>query len=628
MDTLAQSFLDLLVAPPGNLIYHLVLVFAVTGTAQAIIVGRSPLRAAQVRRAVIGLGMLLLAQVILFLASGLVWQGLIQAGSTLPILDRSMSAFSILWIVWLWAFPKPKRWADALAALGSVLIFIMLVFSLVAWNSQSGTPPFNASWIDWGWGLFSIVLSLVGILLLIIRQTSGWGIGIAILALNLVGQLAHLGWGMPQGDYSAIIRLTQLCAYPLLPTLTGRLHTALPQSSPKTPAAAPVAPSPDTLGTLETWLHMVAGADLQRRLALSRVVAQILPADICLVASVPKNDGDPIYIECGFDSVDNVQIAQTKLDSVGFPALAKALASGQMIWIKEDAGKGLDIRILGDLIGLRKTSDTLLIPLQRNGLPWAALLLLSPISNHKWSPEDQQRLSRLSDFMVQILQPSPKGRPGKVPIDKPEPAFHEGGRQSAEFQLDSADAETIIAEPPGREKDEIIERLQKENMEMNDKFAQLQQDIILLGEQSDLASSNLGVLPEYSDPGQWEKPGQFEPVIEPQGPSDSDSLNQTIKHIQQKSQALTAQTQIPLTEADELASEAANLILRSPQKGRENTPTAEEMLSEINFQTEQLIQTPAKVKAPDKISEGDLIDLESLITLDNSDLTGSSERPG
>jgi hypothetical protein len=620
MNSLAQSLITLLISPPGNLIYHLVLVFAVAGTAQTIIVGRGPLRTPQARRALVGLVILLLAQAILFLASGLSWQGLLQPSSYLPILDRSMTAFSLLWIAWLWAFPKPLRWADALTTLGSVVIIIMLAFSLVAWNSQAVTASFNASWIDWGWSGISIMISLGGFFLLVMRQTPGWGIGAAMLALNLVGHLAHLVWGLPQGDYSAIIRLTQLCAYPLLPTLAGCLHTASPlQAFETTPA--PAALSTDQLGSLETWLQMQIGTNAQRCQALTRAVAEALPADFCLLASVPKMDGNPITIACGFNSVDNLQIARIDLDPIGFPALDSALSSSKMTWIEDNSGKGLDIRILGGLIGLQKTSDMLVLPLQQNDLPWAALLLLSPTSKTKWSNENLQRLSGLSGFMVQILQQTPQGRASKTSIDKPVPAHEESGRQSTNpYSQDAAGDETAAGEPPGSEKDEIIERLQKENKEMNAKFVQLQQDILLLGEQSEPVFSNpaaVAAAMDPSDPGGWEKAGENDALISNEEPSGSESLELTIDRIKQYSQALTAQAETPLIEADNLTDEAANL-LPNQMKGRAGETTTEELLSEISTQSELLIPPTSKMSAQKKDLQDELSELERLIALDSA----------
>jgi hypothetical protein len=659
MNSLIQTFLNLLVSPPGNLIYHLVLVFAVTGTVQTILVGRNPLRNAQVRSTLVGLGILLMAQVVLFLASGLAWQGLLQPSSYLPILDRSMIAFSILWITWLWAFPAPQRLADALTLLVSVGIVIMLVFSLVAWNNQTTITAFNASWIDWLWGGFSIIISLVGLFLLLIRRPPGFGIGMAMLTLNIIGHLAHFMWTAPEGDYSAIIRLTQLCAYPLLPSLIKRLHstTSLHDLEP------PIAPTPSStsqIRSLQSQLQMLVGTDPHPCQAITQIVAQALPADICLFARLPEQENDPITIECGNNIVENLQITKIELDPIGFPALDKALSTGRMTWIEDEPNNILDVRMLGSLLGLSKTGDLLLIPLKHNGNPWAALLLLSPFSNHYWSPEDLQILNKQSGLMVQILHHTNQDQ---APIELPAPAHDSTPRQ---LQREDSDTETTVSEPLANDKDEIIKRLQEENIEMNAKFVQLQQDIILLGEQLELPFSNLAVLPDkgpnqakmpeqtpeltvppQQDSGQAVMPEQApEPTVLPQHlseqatmpdqavPSGSEygsendtliveedvdpaSVNQILTRIHQDSVALAIQANTPLSDADELASELA-VLMSSQQDRRTPTPTTEQLLAEINSQSEQLRMSAVRWQTQNPVSEDELSELETIIAIDNA----------
>ncbi len=106
----------LLTAPPGNFIYHIVLAFSIAGALQGAIHHWRTSGFPQVRRTVIGLGILLGLQFVLFLVSGLAWQGLFDPGVALPPLDRAVSLLSLVWIAWLWAFPEPVRLADAASA--------------------------------------------------------------------------------------------------------------------------------------------------------------------------------------------------------------------------------------------------------------------------------------------------------------------------------------------------------------------------------------------------------------------------------------------------------------------------------------------------------------------------------
>lgn len=140
-----EQITSLLANAPGNLVYHLVLAFSITGALQSAI---SQLRATgypQVRRMVIGLALLLAGQVALFIASGLAWQGVFAAGQVLPSLDRAILLFSVLWIIWMWAFPEPARAWDAVTTVLSLLTFTGLAFGIVAGMSVTEQVDFNFS---------------------------------------------------------------------------------------------------------------------------------------------------------------------------------------------------------------------------------------------------------------------------------------------------------------------------------------------------------------------------------------------------------------------------------------------------------------------------------------------------
>ena len=114
MGLFTQAF-SLLADPPGNLLYHLVLVFSIAGALQAAFIHWRISAFPQARRTVIGLTILMLPQVLLFVISGLGWQGIINLTVFLPPLDRAMTMIGLTWIIWLWSFPEPNRAVDATA---------------------------------------------------------------------------------------------------------------------------------------------------------------------------------------------------------------------------------------------------------------------------------------------------------------------------------------------------------------------------------------------------------------------------------------------------------------------------------------------------------------------------------
>jgi hypothetical protein len=71
MENFLQSLFSLFVAPPGSLVYYLVLAFSIIVALQVSLIGRQGASKYPARRLMLGLGMVLAGQVVLFVASGL-----------------------------------------------------------------------------------------------------------------------------------------------------------------------------------------------------------------------------------------------------------------------------------------------------------------------------------------------------------------------------------------------------------------------------------------------------------------------------------------------------------------------------------------------------------------------------
>ena len=145
METFYEQITSLLINPPGNMIYHIVLAFAVTAAIQGVMISRRSGQTEYLGRAIFGLGMALAAQVVIFLSSGLAWQGLANPHIFLPPLDRMVTLFGILWICWIWDFPRPSRLADSLAGFATLVLVIAFFFTLNQWSAQPPPHIFNGS---------------------------------------------------------------------------------------------------------------------------------------------------------------------------------------------------------------------------------------------------------------------------------------------------------------------------------------------------------------------------------------------------------------------------------------------------------------------------------------------------
>jgi signal transduction histidine kinase len=418
MSALFSQIFSLLTAPPGNLIYHLVLVFSIASALQSAFNHWRSSEFPQARRTMLGLGLLLTAQFLMFAFSGLGWQGIINPTASLPPLDRAFTLFSIVWITWLWAFPEPSRPADAAAALLSLLIGAAMGLSLLTWAPQSSLITYNGSVNDLFWQIASIGFIFVGALILLIRQPNGYGNGLAVLVLILLGHLGHLAFH-EDGNYSGIIRLAYMAAYPILLTLPQRFPapvsinasvekpSKVKQTKPETSVQERRRYSTDPK-TFHALLALAAESSAPKvSQAITRAIAQTMLSDLCFLMYLTDNKNQ-IIIASGYDLIREESLEGGSLNKNAIPMLANSIQRGRPLRMPASSTSA-DLKGLSELLGLENPGNLLGVPIvtpEKDSI--GGIILLSPYSNRLWSAEDQAFLANIATSLVPIIQRSQK----------------------------------------------------------------------------------------------------------------------------------------------------------------------------------------------------------------------------
>ena len=429
MDTFYQQLINLFIVPPGNLIYHIVLVFAVTAALQGILIHRSSGQGEIQARALLGLGMVLATQVVLFMVSGLAWQGVVNPHVILPPLDRAAAQFSILWIAWLWAFPHAERLADSLTGLFTAAAVIAFFFTWTQWASQPPALVFSGSIFDMIWELATLGLLLAGILILALRRPIGWGIGLGFLLVNLAGHSVQFIWPNLNGDFSGIVRLAQLCSFPLLPTLAQRLHSSGASEAVQPGVQFKVAPQSSSQSdqiepgimrerrrysadprAVQVWLDVATQTDAnQMAISVTRAVAQTMLADICFYVTESDNGNDLVF-QVGYDLIREDELSGMLFKREQLPSLASSLQRRRSYRL-EPGSNTVDLKTLGERFSLKKLGSLLFIPLTDPEIKPGGFLLLSPYSNRSWTLEDQNYFAAAVEPLAKILQHKPEQAP-------------------------------------------------------------------------------------------------------------------------------------------------------------------------------------------------------------------------
>jgi signal transduction histidine kinase len=370
----------------------------------------------QARRAFVGLGVLLGGQALMFLFSGLGWQNIVDPKTVLPPMDRAFIMFCIIWITWLYAFPEPNRIADAVATILSLFVLTALGLSLLSWQPQVANLSYNQTADDWLWQIGSLLLSFFCIAILFIRKPDGMWYGILLLALGVIGHLGHLLTRI-DGNYSGIIRLAYMAAFPILLTLPQRF--ALPAGTVVSAVSAPPKPTTlksNTVGhperrrystdpkTFHALLAVAAETNpTKMSQAITRAIAQTMLADLCFMIYLTDSNKQMV-IAGGYDLIREDSLEGGSLAKSSIPMLANTIQRGKPLRLPASSTSA-DIRGLGDILGLSNPGHLMCIPIlspEKESL--GGILLLSPYSDRTWSAEDQAFLTNIAASLVPIIQ--------------------------------------------------------------------------------------------------------------------------------------------------------------------------------------------------------------------------------
>ncbi len=482
--SLYQVF-NFLTEPSGSLIYHLILVFSIVSALQAAFFHWRSSGFPQARRTVFGLSLLLSAQVILFILTGLGNQGIVNLPLFLPPVDRALTLFSLIWMIWLWAFPEPSRASDAATTLISLLVAAAFALSLVAY-SQSPSISYNMTPFDGLWQLGSIGFAVFGLFLLLIRRPNGWGNGMAVFLLAFAGHLFHMIFRV-DGDYPGAVRLAYMAAYPVLMSLPQRFPA--PVTGPTT--IKPVAPSDERRRystdpkTFHALLALAAESTTEKvSQAITRAIAQALLADLCFLIYLTDNNNQ-MQIASGYDLIREENLDGGSMNKSMIPMLTNALQRGRPLRLPSSSTSA-DIKGLSDLLGLASPGHLMSVPIVTPEKdPIGGVLVLSPYSNRLWSAEDQAFLANIAISLVPIIQRGQKmntleqkGEQTKQALDAAQSRIDDLERRNNDLikQMDAvkADAQEGLAQAENlaaltkvqEEAQQAIERLKRENEDL------------------------------------------------------------------------------------------------------------------------------------------------------------------
>jgi signal transduction histidine kinase len=399
MAPIIERLISLLSVPQANLVYAQALLFCSFAAWLSCIYARGKNTTSSGNRMQLGLLILVLAQLFLFVMSWLAWLGLVDSHTFLPPLDRTLAIFSLVLIIWLWAFPEPNRIFDALVALFEIITLLFGATAIVVWLREASNTYFNTSDLGAYAYYAGLALVILGLILLFLRRRSYWGYGVLMLALFLTGYLAQFVVTQPASDYTWFVHLGE-SAFIFLLVLPKRLVS--PLKVPGTISGAEV-PGPPVLPVDGKLLQSVADVVTETSpdkyyQELTRLVANMMGAEYCLLMIPPKT-GEQLILPVAYASVQDKLMDGFTADGHKMPSILEALKNNRSLCLA--GGKDSEVQVLSEELGEQHTGHLVLSPFQPKGTNTImGIVLLSRPFAPTWTEGDATRLKDLTDTLI------------------------------------------------------------------------------------------------------------------------------------------------------------------------------------------------------------------------------------
>ncbi len=456
-----DQILDLVGQPPGSLVYHFIILFAVEA-AFAICIGQWMRdRDTSTLRLTIAIFAIFLARVAVLIASLAAWQGYLPRNVLLPPIERAVDTISVLGLAWSFiTMDDPhilrRNFVPDVAAvvvLGITIIGFGGTYYYWIFAASSG-GLFNGLWLDTAWGVAQILIALIGLIWMTTRVRYVYDPFLKGIMLIIVATAAAIHLVRPVlGDVAAAMRVGQLIVLPMVAAIAyrhvveqllhwdefepSRLMPQQPAAAPReiattpglaeAPRAMPLEPPPgsrdetvrsvaepsaqpkpsqptlpptlDIVDALGGLLSTLEPSDLV--VEAPKVVATVLRADVCVLALVDESIVQA-QIVGGYDNISQVALHRATLDLADHPSIVNALGRLRQMRLSVQR-EGRELRDLYSKLSISHEGPAYIQPLVHGEERIGVLIVASPYSERLLSNDERNLLDRLSPLVTAAL---------------------------------------------------------------------------------------------------------------------------------------------------------------------------------------------------------------------------------
>jgi PAS domain S-box-containing protein len=398
---LLRELIALIVVPPGDLVYHLVTLFAIQ-LILGIVFGhwnrhRGDPKA--IRLLVTGIG-LAFARTLLMLVAVLDRVGVLSPNIVLPPLERFLDLATLLLAVWAFLPILGRHSRLGITLLLVTLLITAGVFAAFAaiWpQAEAQNIAYNGYWQETVWEFSAISVLVLALIAGVIWREDDWGLAICLFALWLTGHVLQFIIPFTDSHTAGWVRLANLAALPLMAGLAYR-HAL----------SAPLTSGGDTVlgvvSILEAVQRIEATSDVEAALKLAASsIAHALGADTVGLGLPFPGPAKGIRIVALYPPTSAMLAHQEPTLLVSrYPLLATALQTGRLQRAHAPR-KDPTIASLYHRLGFERPGPLLVQPLVHRGTLLGVMLAGNPISQQRWTMRDERAFQAMGAAITASL---------------------------------------------------------------------------------------------------------------------------------------------------------------------------------------------------------------------------------
>ena len=395
-----RDLIELITVPPGDMVYHLVTLFAIQ-----LILGvafghwnRNRRDVVAIRLLVIGIGFVL-ARMLLMLIAVLDRIGLLSPNVVLPPLERFLDLATLLLAIWTFLpiLARHSRLGVTLLILSLVITAGIYVAFAVRWPQiEAQSVSYNDYWQAAVWEFFSIAVLVLAIIAGAIWREDDWSLVICLFGLWLVGHILQFFIPSYADSHTAgWVRLGNLAALPLVASLVYRRALS---ASPGLAAHKDKNAGLEIISILGAAQRIEVTPDIEAALKLAAPsIAHALGADMVAIGLPISAQSDPkagsakkIRIVAVHPSTGTMLAHQEPSLLISrHPLLVTAIKTGNLQ--RADApGRDPTIVDLYRRLGFGQPGPMLALPLVDQGTRLGIILAGNPTSQQDWTMRGEQ----------------------------------------------------------------------------------------------------------------------------------------------------------------------------------------------------------------------------------------------